>query len=187
MLAGSAVGGPLTWLWDQRVLCCGLLCYWTGRVLGAVTETPHVYAEILPDLLPALDVLVTPDGIDHLEDALEILSYLTFYPKPPFPPKLWTYFDALFQAVCGGSTPSRPLPESLASGWAADHLEQMLPLLSNFIGRDPESFAAGRTETGIPYPECIVRMAQLCVQDNDEARNSKHASFQFDSFISKDQ
>lgn len=146
-----------------------------------------MYAEILPDLLPALDALVTPDGIDHLEDALEILSYLTFYLKPPFPPKLWSFFDAAFQAVCGGSTPSRPLPEALASGWAADHLEQMVPLLANFIGRDPDSFAAGRTETGIPYPECVVRMAQLCVQDNDEASRLNHVPFQFDHFMSNEQ
>lgn len=143
---------------------------WLLRVLGAVTETPHVYAEILPDLWPALDVLVTPDGIDHLEDALDILSYFTYYLPPPFPPKLWSYFEALHQAICGGSTPSRPLPDSLANGWAIDHLEQMLPLVANFIGRDPETFGAGRTENGVAYPECVVLMAQVCVQDTDEVR-----------------
>ncbi|KAL8432123.1 hypothetical protein ACSSS7_004827 [Eimeria intestinalis] len=137
-------------------------------VLGAVTETPHVYDEVLPDVLPALDALITPEGIDHLEDALDILAYLTFYLKPPFPPKLWSYFDAMYQAVCGGPTPSRPLPEALADGWAADHLEQMLPVISNLIGRDPDSFANGKTENGLSYPECVVLMARLCVQDSEE-------------------
>ncbi|OEH76840.1 importin [Cyclospora cayetanensis] len=98
-------------------------------VLGAVTETPHVYSEILPDLLPALGVLVSPDAVDHFEDTLEILSYFTFYLPAPFPPSVWAFFGALYQAVCGGSTASRPLPEGMESGWATDHLEQMMPVL----------------------------------------------------------
>ncbi|KAL8441202.1 hypothetical protein Emed_007601 [Eimeria media] len=137
-------------------------------VLGAVTETPHIYEEILPDLLPALDALVRPEGIDHFEDALDMLAYLTFYLKPPFPPKLWSYFDALYQAVCGGSTPSRPLPEALSEGWAADHLEHMMPVISNFVGRDSNTFANGRTENGLTYPQCVLLMAKLCVEDSEE-------------------
>ncbi|KAL8452421.1 hypothetical protein Emag_002389 [Eimeria magna] len=120
------------------------------------------------NVLPALDALVKPEGIDHFEDALDMLAYLTYYLKPPFPPQVWSYFNALYQAVCGGSTPSRPLPEALADGWAADHLEYMIPVFANFVGRDFETFANGRTEAGLPYPECILRMARLCVEDTEE-------------------
>ncbi|KAL8273198.1 hypothetical protein Esti_002956 [Eimeria stiedai] len=153
---------------EDAAFACIAVISTLKTVLGAVTGTPHVYDEILPDLLPTLDALITPEGVDHLEDALDILAYLTFYLKPPFPPKLWSYFDAMYQAVCGGSTPSRPLPEALADGWAADHLEQMLPVIANLLGRDPETFAAGKIETGLSYPECVVLMARLCVQDSEE-------------------
>ncbi|XP_026191718.1 importin beta-like SAD2 homolog [Cyclospora cayetanensis] len=124
-------------------------------VLGAVTETPHVYSEILPDLLPALGVLVSPDAVDHFEDTLEILSYFTFYLPAPFPPSVWAFFGALYQAVCGGSTASRPLPEGMESGWATDHLEQMMPVLVNFISRDPDTFATGMTEKAQQEAEAV--------------------------------
>ncbi|CDJ50282.1 hypothetical protein, conserved [Eimeria brunetti] len=147
-------------------------------VLGTVTETPHIYSEILQHLLPALDVLLTPDGIDHLEDTLSILSYLTYYLPTPFPPKLWSYFTILFKAVSGCTSPlqeqqqqqqqQQQQVDGIENGWAMDHLEQMLPLLNNFIARDLQTFAAGKTEEGIPYPECIFRMAQTCIQDADE-------------------
>lgn len=139
-----------------------------------MTETPAVYGELLPDILPALDILFTFDAVDHLEDALEILAFFTYYLPPPFPPKLWAFFEALFQAVCGGSTPSRPLPDSLATGWARDHLELMLPVLANFIARDNESFVSGATENKLPYPECVLQMATTAVRETDEVRSNNH-------------
>lgn len=143
------------------------------RVLASVSETPQLYAEIAPELYPVLELLFTPDGIDHLEDALMILSYLTFYLPAPFPAPLWRFYAAIFQAVCGGSTPSKPLPEALENGWAADFFELMLPPLSNFMGRDPEAFVKGQTELGVPFPQCALAMAQFCFKEMDKVSSSR--------------
>ncbi|CDJ40011.1 hypothetical protein, conserved [Eimeria tenella] len=58
-------------------------------VLGAVCETPHLYGEILPHLLPALDVLLREENADHLEDTISLLEYFSFYLETPFPAELW--------------------------------------------------------------------------------------------------
>lgn len=146
------------------------------RVMGAITETPQMYGEVFMDLVPALDVLLTPEGADHLEDTLIILSYLSFYLKPPFPPKLWFYFECLIKAFCSNYATTPPAAATTAGtaegasscGWASDYLEQMLPVFSNFICRDQETFATGRTQTGLAYAECIVQVAHCCVEDEDE-------------------
>ncbi|PHJ25764.1 importin-beta n-terminal domain-containing protein [Cystoisospora suis] len=137
------------------------------NVLSSVTETPALYSEFLTDLYPVFNVLFAPDSINLLDDAIEILAFVTYYIPAPFPPPLWKYFEALCQAVCGGSTPSRPLSEALQNGWAVDSVGDMISPLSNFICRGHAQFVTGTNELGQPYKACILQMARKCLEDLD--------------------
>ncbi|EPT26865.1 importin-beta N-terminal domain-containing protein [Toxoplasma gondii ME49] len=137
------------------------------NVLASVTETPALYSEFLSDLYPVFDALFAPDAINLLDDAIEILAFITYYIPAPFPAPLWRYFDALHQAVCGGSTPSRPLSEALQNGWAVDSVGDMIAPLSNFMCRAHAQFVSGRNELGVSYKACVLQVAKKCIEDLD--------------------
>ncbi|PFH35891.1 importin-beta N-terminal domain-containing protein [Besnoitia besnoiti] len=137
------------------------------NVLASVTETPALYSEFLADLYPVFDVLFAPDSINLLDDAIEILAFITYYIPTPFPPPLWRYFEALHQAVCGGSTPTRPLSDALKDGWAVDSVGDMIAPISNYMCRAHAQFVAGQSELGVPYKLCLLQIAKKCIDNLD--------------------
>ncbi|CBZ54464.1 hypothetical protein NCLIV_048930 [Neospora caninum Liverpool] len=137
------------------------------NVLSSVTETPALYSEFLADLYPVFDALFAPDAINLLDDAIEILAFITFYIPAPFPPQLWRYFESLHQAVCGGSTPARPLSEALQNGWAVDSVGDMIAPISNFMCRAHAQFVSGQNELGVSYKACVLQIGKKCIEDLD--------------------
>merc|ERR1719203_1239292 len=70
-----------------------------------------------------------------------------------------------YKAVCGGSTPSMPLPTVIQAGWAPDFMKELLPPLQNYIARGPvEAFFSGAwAEGGMTYPDMIFGMFKKVV------------------------
>mmetsp|Transcript_33968 Transcript_33968/g.95506 ORF Transcript_33968/g.95506 Transcript_33968/m.95506 type:complete len:1067 (+) Transcript_33968:81-3281(+) len=120
----------------------------------------ELFAGMIEPLLPMLRHIIRPDGMDFYEEALEILTYLTFYGPSPIPAPLWALFPQVYQSVCGHATASLPLPEVLAGGWAPDFISNIIAPVENFISRGPpEAFLTGVwVEAGLPYPEMVFNM-----------------------------
>jgi len=126
----------------------------------AGTEEPqrtHLFTQLAEPLLPVISRLLCPDGLDYLEEALEMLTFLTLYCASPMPMPLWNLFPQLYQSVCGHSTPSLPLPEVLAGGWAPDFMPNLLPPLQNYVARGPPSIllTSSWAEGNMAYPEML--------------------------------
>merc|ERR1719401_3242735 len=94
-----------------------------------------------------------------------MLTYITFYGPSPIPGPLWALLPRLYQAVCGGSTASMPLPEVIKAGWAPDFMKELLPPFQNYIVRGPvEAFFAGAwAEAGLSYPDMIFAIFKKIV------------------------
>merc|ERR1711884_752384 len=63
------------------------------------------------------------------EQALDILTFLTFYPDV-ISAELWEMFPMIYVAF---------------DQWAFDYLNLMVPPLENFIGKDPQQFLSRST------------------------------------------
>eukprot|EP00434_Breviolum_minutum_P018812 symbB.v1.2.016593.t1/scaffold1264.1/size127839/2 len=94
-----------------------------------------LFGSLAEPLLPVVAQTLRPDGIQHLEEGLQMLTYLTAFSSTPMPATLWEPFPAIFQALYGGSTASRPLPQICENGWAADHMGNFLEPLLNYVAR----------------------------------------------------
>lgn len=74
-------------------------------VLSTLTEPQlhPIFEQVAPHLVELLDVMLSPAGLDFVDDGLAILTYLTFYcPKVSSPTDLWRYYERCYQTVCGG-------------------------------------------------------------------------------------
>lgn len=133
------------------------ICKTINTVLEIISDPKHakLFESITPELLPFLDTMMTPENEDFLEDALQALAYATFYP-PTFDHRLWRYYERIYQAVCGGSTPHLPL-ETAGEGFAADAVRYMVPCLDNYLNQGTETFLTGRCDAlNLSYKEMYM-------------------------------
>eukprot|EP00931_Biecheleriopsis_adriatica_P045592 TRINITY_DN26108_c0_g5_i1.p1 TRINITY_DN26108_c0_g5~~TRINITY_DN26108_c0_g5_i1.p1 ORF type:complete len:1079 (-),score=273.42 TRINITY_DN26108_c0_g5_i1:117-3332(-) len=121
-----------------------------------------LFAGFAETLLPLVSRLLHPDGIDYLDEGLEMLGYLTGFCETPIPAQIWMPFPRLYQAVCGKPTPSLPLPDVLKDGWAPDFMTNLLEPLLNYIARGPPAAFLGSSwaEVGMSYPDMIFDMVK---------------------------
>ena len=95
-------------------------------MMEAVVSKPEVYAAVEAPLLPLLARCCHQDCEDFFEEALEVLSYLTYYPP--------TISEGLFRIV--------PLLHEAFHTWARDYINQILAPLDNYIHRATDTFLA---------------------------------------------
>ncbi|CAE7801621.1 unnamed protein product, partial [Symbiodinium sp. CCMP2592] len=113
-------------------------------------------------LLPIVARALHPEGIDFLEEGLEMLTYLTAFCAKPISPALWGPFPRLYQAVCGKSTASLQLPEVLEGGWAPDFMTSILEPMLNYIARGPIEilFSGTWAEGSMTYADMVFNMVK---------------------------
>ena len=116
-----------------------------ATILESLSSLPHLYATLEPTLVPMLDKLLTAEGQDVYEEALEITSYLTYF-SPTISPALWS----LWPRICSALTE-----------WAVDYLENALVPMDNFISRGTETFLA----PGAPYMAQLFAVARHVLVD----------------------
>jgi len=102
-----------------------------ATILESLSSLPHLYPQLEPVLVPLLRKLLTAEGQDVFEEALEITSYLTYF-APTLSPALWSLWS--------------PIAKSLTE-WAIDYMDNALVPMDNFISRGTDFFLA----PGSPY------------------------------------
>ncbi len=153
---------------DAQLACMGsiqTIC----TIVDSASSTPAMFASLEPVCYPVLDKILTPDGIDYMEEALDILTYLTFYSPEPLNPTMWKYFDLLHQSVFGGQLPGFPLVGSMVDGWAVDYAENMLNVMDNFVSRGTQTFVTGKGCCGRPYLQMLFEVVCKAISNDSEA------------------
>ena len=106
--------------------CCSAIT----TLLESVKKTPELYHTLEPSLVPLIGQVLSPDKdgeyqfMEYMEDALEILTYLTYY-SPQISPAVWSLY--------------KPLTTSFFD-WAFDYLSNINMSMDNYISRGNEVF-----------------------------------------------
>jgi importin-7 len=132
-----------------------------ATVMKGICDQPEMMKKLEPCLIPLVMKIMGNDGefIEYLECALDILTFLTFFPEN-ISPELWQAFPLIYMAF---------------DQWAYDYLNMMVPCLQAYIQKSPDMFLAGKAalpEGAIPYIDLIVSMVAKTVT-NDRASESE--------------
>jgi len=132
-----------------------------ATVLKGICDQPSILTSLEPLLIPLVLKVMGHDGeyIEYLECALDILTFLTFFPHT-ISPELWEAFPLIYVAF---------------DQWAYDYLNMMVPCLQSYIQKAPDVFLAGKAQLAeglIPYIDLIVSMVAKTVT-NDRASETE--------------
>lgn len=128
-----------------------------ATVLKGICEKPILYKNLEPTLIPLVMKILGNDGdyIEYLECALDILTFLTFFPEE-ITPELWQALPLIYLAF---------------DQWAYDYLNLMVPPLQSFISKAPHVFLQGSAQLPdgpVPYIDLVFSMVAKTVT-NDRA------------------
>ena len=131
-----------------------------ATVLKGICERPDLYKSMEPQLVPLVLQILGNDGafIEYLEYALDILTFLTYFPDE-ISPQLWEAFPLIYVAF---------------DQWAFDYLNLMVPPLENFIAKSPQQFLAGTSQTPegtVSYIDLIFSMVAKTVAEDRSSEN----------------
>lgn len=136
-----------------------------ATVLKGICDQPAMMLNLEPLLIPLVLKIMGNDGeyIEYLECALDILTFLTFFPDS-ISPELWQAFPLIYIAF---------------DQWAYDYLNMMVPCLQAYIQKAPDMFLAGKAqlpEGNIPYIDLIVSMvAKTVTNERSSESECRHA------------
>mmetsp|Transcript_7566 Transcript_7566/g.11844 ORF Transcript_7566/g.11844 Transcript_7566/m.11844 type:complete len:1061 (+) Transcript_7566:86-3268(+) len=132
-----------------------------ATVLKGICEKPQLYKSLEPQLIPLVLKILGNDGdyIEYLECALDILTFLTYFPSE-ITPDLWQAFPLIYIAF---------------DQWAYDYLSLMVPPLQAFIAKDPAAFLKGSAalaEGTVSYADLVFAIVAKTVS-NDRSSESE--------------
>uniref|UniRef100_A0A7S3QJN0 Importin N-terminal domain-containing protein n=1 Tax=Chaetoceros debilis TaxID=122233 RepID=A0A7S3QJN0_9STRA len=113
---------------DDALMAASQCLECIATVLKGIHERPELYRQLEPTLLPVIRRIISEDGdfIEYIEYALEILTFLTYFPED-ISNELYDIFPLIYVAF---------------DQWAFDYLGQMVPPVENFIGKNPSLFVS---------------------------------------------
>eukprot|EP00929_Paragymnodinium_shiwhaense_P052947 TRINITY_DN26508_c0_g1_i1.p1 TRINITY_DN26508_c0_g1~~TRINITY_DN26508_c0_g1_i1.p1 ORF type:complete len:1052 (+),score=280.70 TRINITY_DN26508_c0_g1_i1:142-3297(+) len=122
-----------------------------------------LFSALAGPLLPMLAKVLQPEGIDFLEEALQILTCLLLHGPSPVAPALWSVFPRLYESVCGSPIATSKLPRE---GWATDHMPELAEPIACLMVQGPSAAFLGGTwpEAGLTYPDMLVNMVDKVLQ-----------------------
>merc|ERR1712137_14872 len=94
-------------------------------ILTTIQESPELYPQVEPIILPSLRGLINHGNMEYFEDFSRILSCFACY-SSSISPALWEFIPLLYQQY---------------ETWALDFLPNILISFDNIITADPEGFA----------------------------------------------
>eukprot|EP00566_Odontella_aurita_P002311 CAMPEP_0113571984 /NCGR_PEP_ID=MMETSP0015_2-20120614/25852_1 /TAXON_ID=2838 /ORGANISM="Odontella" /LENGTH=1096 /DNA_ID=CAMNT_0000474985 /DNA_START=725 /DNA_END=4015 /DNA_ORIENTATION=+ /assembly_acc=CAM_ASM_000160 len=140
---------------DDAALAAAQCLECVATVLKGICERPELYKSMEPQLVPLCLQILGNDGeyIEYLEYALDILTFLTYFPEE-ISPRLWEAFPLIYVAF---------------DQWAFDYLNLMVPPLENFIGKSPTQFLQGTATTpdgtSVSYIDLVFSMVAKTVAE----------------------
>jgi hypothetical protein len=98
--------------------------------------------------MPLIVYTFTPEGMDSVENSLDILAQLTYFGKQ-ISPRLWELYPVLID-ICVGTQQESSTKESVKAegGWGFEFLKQMAVSFQNYIAKDPNAFIVGSSPSG---------------------------------------
>jgi hypothetical protein len=125
-----------------------------STVLKGMCDRPELYKGLEPQLVPLIMKILGNDGdyIEYLENGLDILTFLTYFPNE-ISPCLWQIFPLIYFAF---------------DQWAFDYLNLMVSPLENYIGKAPHQFLAGKVtndDSSTSYIDLIFNMVAKTVAE----------------------
>lgn len=93
-------------------------------VLEAVSKSPEVFSQMEELLMPIFERYLSQDGLDVIEEVLEIITYLTYY-MPTISQRMWNLYPRILSCM---------------EGWAMDYVSEFVPAVDNFISRGTAVF-----------------------------------------------
>lgn len=154
---------------DEAQMACMGSIQTICTIMEGASARPALFVPLETACYPILDKIFTPNGLDYMEDALDMLTYLTFYTPEPLTLGLWKYFDLMHQSVCGGQLPGGfALSGSLAEGWAVDYTENMLNVMDNYISRGTSRFLSGNGFCGRSYLQMLFEIVAKALANDSE-------------------
>eukprot|EP00559_Dactyliosolen_fragilissimus_P005157 CAMPEP_0184857384 /NCGR_PEP_ID=MMETSP0580-20130426/2545_1 /TAXON_ID=1118495 /ORGANISM="Dactyliosolen fragilissimus" /LENGTH=1039 /DNA_ID=CAMNT_0027352953 /DNA_START=55 /DNA_END=3174 /DNA_ORIENTATION=+ len=122
-----------------------------SAVLRGICERPDLYKTLEPQLLPLIIKILGNDGeyIEYLEHALDILTFLTYFPDE-ISLEVWQTFPLIYSAF---------------DQWAYDYLNLMVPPLENFIGKSPQQFITGSSQGNEKYIDYVFSIVSKTITE----------------------
>jgi hypothetical protein len=132
-----------------------------ATVLKGICDKPQLFKPLEPMLIPLVMQILGNDGdyIEYLECALDILTFLVYFPND-ITPELWQALPLIYIAF---------------DQWAYDYLNLMVPPLQSYIGKAPHVFLTGVAqlpEGNVRYIDLVFSMVSKTVT-NDRASESE--------------
>ena len=144
-----------------------------ATVLKGICDKPHLYKSLEPQLIPLVLRILGNDGdyIEYIECALDILTFLTYFPDE-ITPALWQAFPLMYIAF---------------DQWACEYLNLMVPPLQSFISKDPRTFLQGTAqlnEGNVAYIDLIFAIvAKTIATDSVSEPECRYALSLFMSIL----
>jgi len=155
---------------DDAALAAAQCIEAVTTVLESVHNHSQLFPQIEPPLLPVLSKVLGAEGefMEYLENALDVLSYLTYYGEG-ISPNLWSIFPAIIQAF---------------HGWAYDFISNMAIALDNYISRGTEVFLSG-SHDGVSFITMIIELVAkvLAAEERSAEKEMRKASYLFMSIF----
>lgn len=115
-----------------------------ATVLDAVSKSPEILAEMENILFPIFTRFMSEDGMDVIEEVLEMITYITYY-SPHISEKMWTLYPRILMSM---------------ETWGTDFFSDFVPVIDNYISRGVQVFLQMRdppllTMTNMTLETCL--------------------------------
>ena len=132
---------------DEAALAASQCLECIATVMKGICHKESMIKTLEPLVIPLVLKILGNDGdfIEYLENALDILTFLTFF-QSEITSLLWQVFPLVYMAF---------------DQWAYDYLNMMVPCVQSYIQKSPDVFltsSAQLPEGSIPYIDLVVSM-----------------------------
>ena len=114
-----------------------------ATVLEAVSKSPEILAEMETLLFPIFDQFLTLNGMDIIEELLEIITYITYY-SPSISPRMWSLYPKILDCM---------------SSWGTDFFQDFVPVVDNYISRGLQVFLQSSDPPLLPMTNAMLEKA----------------------------
>ena len=154
---------------EERALAAAGCVTAIRRIVEAINKDKEGLATILPIIYPILMHSLTPDGLDAIDEGLDVINIFVYYAcdrTTGVPPVMWKLLPQMMYMVAGNG-------DDVDGGYAFEYLGQVCICIQNFINKDPRTFllvGEGQTET---FFELAVKFVQRVLVINSHGTHKQ--------------